>query len=343
VRVLLAAIVAVVIVCSCAAAQVAPTGQPTPNINRSRLDRSYSAIAALDFHKASSRTLLMAALTAVRLQATSTGGTVDPTTPAFSDVSDAVPGDFKLFAETVEGIALKNPQLSADLISDSAIDAMAKASPDCYTGYFKGTTGAMGTAGLQSRLLSGNVGYVGWHYFEPNGPDHIAAQVRKALDALLAQGARAWLFDVRDNPGGGHGDEMASWFLNGEPTYVRVSRVGAPATTSARAELRLPAGYQLPIAILLNQSSTAAAENMALALKENHRATIVGAKSAGCVGSNNTIQLPGGGILNVLAEEYVGAISGTHYLNVGIEPDIASADDAALDVATKFLQSKIRP
>jgi hypothetical protein len=344
VRVPLAALVAVVFVSSCATAQVAPTSQPTPNINRSRLDIAYSAIASLDLHKASSRTLLMAALAAVRLQATLTGGTVDPATPAFTDASDAVPSDFSAFAQTVEGIALRNPQLSADLISDSAIDAMVKASPDCFTGYYKGNIGVIGrSAGLQSRLLSGSVGYVAWHLFPRNGPEDIVVQVRKALDALVAQGARAWLFDVRDNPGGEFSDEIADWFLNGEPTYTRISRVGAPTTTSARVERRLPAAYQLPIAIMINHASNGAAEGFAMALKENHRATIVGSTSAGCLGSENTTLLPGGGTLIVVTEEFVGPISGTHYANVGIAPDIASADDAALDVATKFLQSKTRP
>jgi len=343
VRLAAAVLVAVVIASSCGAAQVTPTSRPTPNINRSRLDIAYSAIAALDVHKVSSRTLLMAALAAVRLQATSTGGSVDPNTPAFSDVSDAVPGDFKVFAQAVEGIALKNPQLSADLISDSAIRAMVNASPDCFTTYLKGNTADTGDPGFQSRLLPGSVGYLAWHAFRRSGPDDIVVQVRSALDALLAQGARAWLFDWRDNPGGAFATEISDWFLNGEPTFLRVSRVGTATTTSARVERRLPAAYQLPIAIVLNHTSGGAAEVIAMALKENHRATIFGTTSAGCLGSNNTIQLPGGGVVLVVVEEFVGPISGTHYANRGIEPDITSADDAALDLATKFLQSKTRP
>ncbi|MEP7003803.1 MAG: S41 family peptidase [Chloroflexota bacterium] len=276
----------------------------------------------------------------MRLQATSTGGIVDGVTPAFTDVSEDVRGDFKLFADAVEGIAAANPQLSAALISDSAIEAMVMATPDCFTVYFKTDTDVPVSAGLQWRLLGGNVGYVAWHAFIRDSSYDIQVEVRKALDALLAQGARAWLFDWRDNYGGATGT-IADWFLNGEPLYVRVARTGAPTTATARSALRLPAAYQLPIAVLMNRRSIAASEAIAVAWRENHRATIIGAKSPGCVGSNQRVVLPGGGSLIVANEEFVGAVTGTHYANAGIEPDIASDDATAIDVATKLLQSKV--
>jgi hypothetical protein len=338
-----ATLVVVVMVSSCGAAQVAPTSRPTPNINRTRVDLAYTLIASEDVHRVSSRTLLTAALNAVRLQATSTGGTADPATPAFSDASDAVPTDFKAFAQAVEGIAVKNPQLSADLISDSAIDAMVGASPDCFTGYSRTTAADDLATGLQSRLIAGTVGYMSWRRFPNASAYNIVAEVRKALDALLAQGAQAWLFDWRDNAGGAHADEISDWFLNGEPAYKRVSRAGTPPTTSARAERRLPAAYQLPVAIIMNRLTGGSAESISLALKENHRATFIGSKSAGCLGSAQTVLLPGGGNVQVAVEEFVGAISGSHYANVGIEPDITSDDATAIDIAMNLLRSKIRP
>lgn len=335
--------VCISVVASCGTAQVAPTARPTPNINRSRLDLAYTAIADQDRHRVSSKTLLTAALAAVRLQATSTGGTVDPVTPSFTDVSEDVPADFKLFAQIVEGIAAANPQLSASLISDSAIEAMVKATPDCYTVYSKTSTDVPVAAGLQWRLLGGNVGYVAWHAFIKDSSYDIQVEVRKALDTLLAQGARAWLFDWRDSPSGGQMGTMAEWFLNGEPMYVRAGRTGAPTTVSAHTAVRLPAAYQLPIAVLMNRRSIAASEGIAVAWRENHRATIIGAKGPGCVGTARVLPLPGGGVLVVAIEEFVGAVTGTHYANVGVEPDIVSDDATAIDVATKLLQSKVAP
>jgi hypothetical protein len=328
---------------SCTSAQIAPTSPTTPNANRSRIDVAYTSIAALDLHRVSSRTLLTAALSAVREQAIATGGTVDPAAIEFADVSDEVIGDFKVFIQAVEAIARRNPQLSADLISDTAIGAMVDATPDCHT-FYRRTTGDLPSAvAFQARLLSGSVGYISWKAFRRDSTFNVVTEARKAMDVLLAQGARSWLFDWRDSPGGQSADEIANWFLNGEPLYQRVSRAGFPATTSGRVAQRLPAAYQLPIAIVMNRRSGSSPEVVAMSLKENHRATIVGTKTPGCVGTNTSAPLPGGGSVNIASEEFVGAISGIRYARIGVEPDVVSEDAAAVDVAVKLLLAKVGP
>ena len=54
---------------------------------------------------------------------------------------------------------------------------------------------------------------------------------------------------------------------------------------------RLGPTYQLPIAIILNDRGGSAPEVLAAGLKENKRATIVGARSAGCLGSTSSTPL----------------------------------------------------
>jgi C-terminal processing protease CtpA/Prc len=81
---------------------------------------------------------------------------------------------------------------------------------------------------------------------------------------------------------------------------------------------------------------------LAAGLKENKRATIVGAKSAGCLGSTSSTPLGSDGSeLYVVQQEFVGAITGTKYNNIGIMPDVPADDASAIAAATKVLLDKI--
>ena len=166
--------------------------------------------------------------------------------------------------------------------------------------------------------------------------------VRAMLDKSVAGGARAWLFDLRGNVGGiGPTDTMASWFLNGEPMLTTMLKNGNGGSSTAIKDFRLPDAYQLPIAIILNDRGGSAPEVLTAALKENKRATIVGQKSTGCVGAFFSVTYPDGGLLAVVSQEYVGAVTGTKYNNVGIVPDVPADDATAVDKAIEVLKQKI--
>ncbi|MBM4421032.1 MAG: hypothetical protein FJ034_05515, partial [Chloroflexi bacterium] len=169
----------------------------------------------------------------------------------------------------------------------------------------------------------------------------ISAEVRKALDALLAQGAKGWIFDLRGNTGGDPPQLMASWFLSGQNTITFMTRTGSAGTQSAVKELRLPDAYQLPLAILLNARGGSSPEVLALALKEHKRAVIVGQKSVGCLGSITPLNLPDGSFFAVAGTEFVGAVSGARYNNAGIPPDVLADDAGALAAAERALQDQI--
>ena len=337
-----------------------PGAQATADIKKSKLDIAYSLIADSDIHKTSSKKLLTAGLDAIKAEARSSGGTDDVPTPEFQDVSEAVLADFTKFANAAGALAAKNPQLSADRIADTAIDAWLKAAPDCHTYYANRRSGILSggvtmqvpapgsfalddEAGLESRMVGGNVGYIAWHEFLHTGTYDITREVRKQLDKLLAQGAKAWLFDLRGNIGGDPPQTMTSWFLKEGDKIMDVQvRTGSGGVVTAKGELRLPEAYQLPIAIVLNGRGGSSPEVFALGLKENKRATIVGSKSLGCLGAiGSPVTLPDGTRLAVAIQEFVGAVTGARYNNVGIPPDVPADDATAIDVATKLLQDKI--
>jgi len=162
------------------------------------------------------------------------------------------------------------------------------------------------------------------------------------LDKAVASGAKAWLFDLRGNFGGqGPTDQMASWFLNGEPMLTTMLKGGSSGTTTALRELRLPDAYQLPIVIILNDRGGSGPEVFTAPLKENKRATVVGQKSTGCLGGYILTAFSDGGQIAVAEREFVGGVTGAKYNNVGIPPDVPADDATAVDKAIEILKQKM--
>ena len=336
-----------------------PSPEKTADIKRSKLDIVYSFMADSDVHKVSSKKLLEAGLNAVKDLVKQTGGKDDVAMPDFKDVAEPVNPDFVKFATAVGQLAAKNPQLSADRIADTVVNAFKNASPDCHTYYINTRSGLPASgivtglppggpsalddeAGLEFKIIGGNIGYVTFHEFLHSGTYDITTEVHKALDKLLAQGAKAWLFDLRGNVGGDPPQTMTSWFLkDGDKIMDEITRNGSAGIVTSKGELRLPETYQLPIAIILNQRGGSSPEVFTLGLKENKRATVVGQKSVGCLGATNLVTLPDGTRFAVAVQEFVGAVTGAHYDNVGIPPDVPADDATAIDVASKLLQDKI--
>jgi len=341
-----------------------PSPARTPDIQRTKLDIVYSAFVDTDVHKVSSKTALEAGLEAVRAEARALGGDPNVATPAFKDVAEPVLADFKEWASAVSQIASRTPELSADRIVRAAILGMIATSPDCHTYYIDvrgrhdsrpvretGTANPAppdgrvvsppDEAGLTARILDGGVAWVRWREFRVTGTYDIRAKVKAILEAALAAGAKAWLFDMRGNVGGNGPEIIASYFLKDEaPMEVHV-RTGKAGVRTANPAFRLPEAYQLPIALIQNGQGGSAPEILSLFLKETKRGTIVGQRSIGCIGSASPTAMPDGTQLYVVAEEYVGAITGTRYNNVGVTPDVEATDAAAIDTAAKLLKDKI--
>src|SRR2546422_8704680 len=122
---------------------------------------------------------------------------------------------------------------------------------------------------------------------------------------------------------------MASGFLNGEPTLSVVVKTGTAGTMTANKDLRLPAAYQLPIAVILNDRGGSAPEVLGASLKENKRATIVGKQSVGCLGATSPTHMTDNSQLSVTVQGVTGAGTGTKYKNNGIAPDVAADDQTA--------------
>ena len=162
------------------------------------------------------------------------------------------------------------------------------------------------------------IGYVRIEEFAENTSN----ELDHALEGLDHDGIQGLVIDLRNNPGGllDAAVDVAGKFL--PPNTVVVSTKGRTADQDqefhARAQKEHP-GY--PVAVLVNGYSASAAEIVAGALKDLHRAVLVGETTFG-KGSVQTLQPLGDGVgLRLTTAKYYTPSHQTIH-EVGVAPDI---------------------
>jgi carboxyl-terminal processing protease len=158
--------------------------------------------------------------------------------------------------------------------------------------------------------------------------------------------APAIILDLRDDPGGRpeEADAIAGAFLNGKLLHILEFRSGK------RIGFQSPAGaIATPVVVLINRNTGSAAEMLAMALRDNGRAALIGEKSAGALFGKDLEELKSGSVILFRTEPTVLSPSGKDYSVRGIPADIECADkreagrDAVLQAAMKFIEQQGRP
>jgi carboxyl-terminal processing protease len=140
------------------------------------------------------------------------------------------------------------------------------------------------TQEVESKMLDGHVGYIALHGFSDSSPD----QFHAALKGLLDKGATQIVFDLRGNPGGyiESAQRIASEFVSSGTIFTQESSGGA-VTRWAALGGGLATNPKIPIVVLIDNGSASASEIVSAALKELHRATLIGQHTFG----KNTVQI----------------------------------------------------
>ena len=140
------------------------------------------------------------------------------------------------------------------------------------------------TQEVESKMLDGHVGYIALHGFSTSAPD----QFHSALKALLDKGATQIVFDLRGNPGGyiESAQKIASEFVSSGTLFTQESTGGEVKTWTAQGG-GLATNPKIPVVVLINNGSASASEIVSAALKELHRATLIGEHTFG----KNTVQI----------------------------------------------------
>ena len=128
-------------------------------------------------------------------------------------------------------------------------------------------------------MLNDKIAYIAFNEFT----EHSADEVRKALDDLVQNhGAKALVFDLRDN-GGGIIDEavkIVNLFVGKGQTVVSTrGRIKQSQRTYSTTQ---DAAYPtLPIVIMVNHNSASASEIVAGSMQDLKRATLIGERTFG--------------------------------------------------------------
>ena len=163
-------------------------------------------------------------------------------------------------------------------------------------------------------MLDGDVGYIDIANFDTGAADSFIT----AVDTLIEQGARAFIYDVRSNGGGlvSEVTRMLDYLLPEGEIFISVDREGHEEITMSGPEM-----IDLPAVVLVDRNSYSAAEFFAAMLKEYNYAGIVGEQTTGKSRSQQTEVLPGGGALHISTAQYLTKNRVSLYDAGGLTPD----------------------
>ncbi len=111
--------------------------------------------------------------------------------------------------------------------------------------------------------------------------DNSAKELENAFEEAKAAGARRFILDLRNNPGGrlDQAVEMAGYFLEPENVvYIRKDASGEREEIIVEGD---PESTNAPLAVLVNEGSASSAEILAGALRDNGRAPVIGETTFG--------------------------------------------------------------
>jgi carboxyl-terminal processing protease len=180
----------------------------------------------------------------------------------------------------------------------------------------------------------------------------VHGELAQAIERQRRAGTKGVLLDLRGN-GGGILDEavlVGSLFV----------RDGVIVSTKARRAGRLVYNARggaipstIPVVVLVDEGTASAAEIVAAALQDHHRAKVVGTHTFGKGVFQEVVELPNGGGLDITVGEYF-TPSGRNLggggikRGAGVQPDVRAGDnpktprDEALDTALRRLASEAR-
>jgi len=175
---------------------------------------------------------------------------------------------------------------------------------------------------VKSEMLEPGFGYVRLTTFNENA----AADLRKAIAQLeKKEKLKGLIFDLRSNPGGllDQAVDVSSLFIN---EGVIVSTMGRdPSQKEVRYAKKGVAREDLQLAVLINSSTASAAEIVAGALQDHHRALILGQTSFGKGSVQSVVDLGKDlGLKLTIAQYYTP--SGRSIQERGVVPDVVLDD-----------------
>lgn len=192
---------------------------------------------------------------------------------------------------------------------------------------------AFGNYGYASALrLWGNIGYLHLYFFSG------MPEARQTIDAAMALLAHtdAMIIDLRDNEGGNPNsiDYLMGYFFP-KPTQLTsiIWRQNGKTTTHRQFSAATVSGARYlgrPIYVLIDHRTISGGEQFAYDMKTLHRATLIGATTAGGANPGEDVRLSAHFMIFVPHGQARNPYTGTNWEGVGVIPDIKIAPETAL-------------
>ncbi len=167
---------------------------------------------------------------------------------------------------------------------------------------------------IKSYMLSNSVGYI---YISSFGKS-VSQEFSKALENCRNAGMKGLVIDLRNNPGGtlDSAVEIADMLLpEGEIVSIK-DKHGREEVYKSDSKC-----LDVPISVIVNESSASASEVLSGALRDNKWATLVGKKTFGKGVVQSVIDLGDGSGLSLTVAKYY-TPSGVCIHGIGISPDM---------------------
>jgi carboxyl-terminal processing protease len=158
----------------------------------------------------------------------------------------------------------------------------------------------------------------------------VARSTQDLVKKGLAAGAKAFIVDLRNDPGGdlSAAVDIASIFLKSATLVDQVGRDGKKEQVRTNDRFYLEE-FKGPVVVMVNERSASGAEIIAAGLRSSGVATVVGSRSAGCVGIAQPRQMPDDGLLLVTLARMQDVKTGEELNGQGrgVNPDLSVKDD----------------
>lgn len=157
---------------------------------------------------------------------------------------------------------------------------------------------------------------------------HVGTELQTALKSILPEKPAGIILDLRNNPGGilDQAVAVASQFLDhGNVLLVKDAKGRTKPVPVKKGGI----ATNVPMAVLINIGTASAAEIVAGALEDAHRATLIGSTTFGTGTVLGEFRMPDGSALLLAIEEWL-TPDGHSFWHKGIKPEIAVGlpDDA---------------
>lgn len=168
---------------------------------------------------------------------------------------------------------------------------------------------------VESGMLEGDIGYIYLYEFAGD----CAKKFTEAVETLTDQGAKGFIIDLRDNPGGWVNDAetIGDLFLDKGLLYYVEYKDGTRENT-----FTTDGKVDAPIVVLINENSASSSEILTGALKDRADATVVGVQSygKGIIQAVTPVGKEGAGMQLTIAQYFTP--NGNKVHKIGITPDV---------------------